>query len=86
MIIGEKLSRILADVKEDDSIINKINDSTDLINDLGLDSLQMINFLLKIEDEFNIEFDFDNLDFSLMLSFGRLTKFIEKQISQITTE
>jgi acyl carrier protein len=86
MTIGEKLSKILADVKEDSSIINKINDSTDLINDLGLDSLQMINFLLKIEDEFNIEFDFDNLDFSLMLSFGRLTKFIEKQISQIATE
>lgn len=82
MIVKEKLIEILADVKENESLKNEINDATDLINDLGLDSLQMINFLLRLEDEFDIEFDFDNLDYSQMLSFGKLNKYIEKQVNQ----
>ncbi|NOU19588.1 MAG: acyl carrier protein [Bacteroidales bacterium] len=82
MNIGEKLRVILAELRENKSLVNEINDSTDLINDVGLDSLQMINFLLKLEDEFDIEVDFDNLDFTQMRSFGKLVKFIEKQVGQ----
>lgn len=81
MEVQQKLAEIIGNLKEDPSISSRINDSTDLINDIGLDSLQMINFLLKLEDEFNIEVDFDSLDFSQMRSFGKLTKFIEKQIN-----
>ncbi|MEV8454092.1 phosphopantetheine-binding protein [Streptomyces sp. NPDC052095] len=39
----------------------EISPDVDMVAGLGLDSLEAIEFLLQIEDEFDIELDFENL-------------------------
>lgn len=77
----EKIKNILAQVKESIDI-SDISDNADLMNDIGLDSLQMINFLLQLEDEFDIELDFDSLDYQHMRSLPKLTEFMEGMVEK----
>lgn len=52
-MVLEKVKAILAeqfDVEED-----KINPDTSIINDLGADSLDVVDLLMSIEDEFEVE-------------------------------
>ncbi len=52
-MILEKVKAILAeqfDVEEDN-----INPETSIINDLGADSLDVVDLLMSIEDEFEVE-------------------------------
>ncbi len=76
--MNERIKNILSTIKDDQNICN-IADNADLINDVGLDSLQMINFLLKLEDEFDIEIDFEELDYNYMRRLDRFVEFIQKQ-------
>ena len=48
----------------------------DLINDLGMDSLQMISFLLAVEDEFGLELDYDNLALDDLRSVRQFAAYI----------
>ncbi|AOK88310.1 acyl carrier protein [Paenibacillus polymyxa] len=48
----ETLKNIIATVLEDDSLRETLTMESDLINDVELDSLQMITFILGVEDAF----------------------------------
>jgi acyl carrier protein len=58
--IKERLKVMLSEIKGDKTLVEKITDSIDLINSVGLDSIQMVNFILLVEDEFGIEINFEN--------------------------
>jgi acyl carrier protein len=75
----DRIKRILSEVKGNPLLLDKIQDETDIINEIGLDSLQLINFILKIEEVFNLELDFDNLDFSHLSSLRNFCEFLEDQ-------
>lgn len=49
----DKVVRILGDYT--DFPTEKMNESTDLVNDLGLNSLDVMNVVVAFEDEFGIE-------------------------------
>lgn len=72
----EKIIQILAEIKNDNEIVTKASKETSIIDDIGLDSLQMINFLLRIEDEFAIEFDFEQFNLSNLSSVEGLSNYI----------
>jgi acyl carrier protein len=57
------------------------NSDYDLIHDVGLDSLRLINFFLKIEFEFSIEVEFDKIDYSRMRSIHCLVDFINSLLN-----
>ena len=61
---------------------NELNRDSSLINDAGLDSLQLINFILLVEDEYNIEIDFDSFDYKLLEKIEAFCEFIEIQIKK----
>lgn len=74
----EKIKEILCDIKSEDSLTKEnITEDADIINDIGLDSLQLINFLLRVEDEFGIQVDFDNLDLKCFESLEAFCVFID---------
>lgn len=75
----ETIKEVLSEVKENSSAVATLSDNTDIINDIGLDSLQMVTFMLKLEEVLEIEIDFDNLDFSNLTSVGSLCDFLSKQ-------
>ena len=75
----EKIKKVLGDVKDTPVTEMSLSDDTDIINDIGLDSLQMVTFMLKLEEELGIQIDFDSLDFSTLMSVRSLCDFLSKQ-------
>ncbi|MFJ1892488.1 acyl carrier protein [Streptomyces sp. NPDC088170] len=59
-VLANVLSRRLEPVQ--------ITPEVDMVTALGLDSLEAIEFLLQIEDEFDIELDFENLSLQHLTS------------------
>ncbi len=52
-MVLEKVKAILSDQFDVDE--NKITPETSIINDLGADSLDVVDLLMSIEDEFEVE-------------------------------
>ena len=77
----EKIKTILCEVKEDYSMMDNLASSSDIVNEVGLDSLQMINFILRVEDEFGIEIDFESFDISQISSISTFCNYISHCIS-----
>ena len=72
-MVLEKVKAILAeqfDVDED-----KITEATDLQDDLGADSLDVVDLLMSIEDEFDIEVPDDEIE--NIKTVGALVNYIE---------
>ena len=72
-MVFEKIKSILAeqfDVEED-----KITEDTDLQEDLGADSLDVVDLLMSIEDEFEIEVPDDEIE--NLKTVGALVAYIE---------
>lgn len=75
----EKLIKIICEVKEDDSLIERISNSTDLLNEVNIDSLQLINMILRIEDEFDIQINFDEFDMNSLQSIDSLSNYLNSK-------
>ena len=73
----DKLIRILAEIKNEPDLVSRITPRTDLINELGLDSLQTINLALRVEDEFQVTIDFEKFDFDVLFSVQAFWDFIQ---------
>lgn len=72
-MVLEKVKAILAeqfDVEED-----KVTADTDLQEDLGADSLDVVNLLMSIEDEFGVEVPDDEIE--NIKTVGSLVSYIE---------
>lgn len=75
----ESVIRILSEIKNDPGLLETLNGDSDIINGVGLDSLQMINFVLRVEDEFEIEIDFDEFDLCHLNSIDSFVSYISKE-------
>ena len=59
-----------------------INHDTSLINDLALDSIQILELIIEIEKEFKISCDAEELDLSLFDSIDETVKFIIQKMDE----
>ncbi|WP_010244002.1 acyl carrier protein [Acetivibrio cellulolyticus] len=75
----EKIMDFICTLKGDPSIREKFGSQSDIVQDIGLDSLQLINFILKVEDEFDIEIDFEDFDLSHLSSIDAFCSFISER-------
>lgn len=73
----EAIKEIIVKVKEDAAVGSALTPESDLINEVGLDSLQMINFILEVEDRFNVEIVYEDLDYNCLLSIDRFMAFLK---------
>ena len=78
-MIKEKIINILQQTKEEDLSYITFTDQTNIIDEVGLDSLELINFVLQLEDTFEIEIDFEEFDYSLFLKFMDLQYYVEQR-------
>ena len=77
-MVLEKVKAILAeqfDVEED-----KITADTDLQEDLGADSLDVVDLLMSIEDEFEIEVPDDEIE--NLKTVGAIVNYIEANAAE----
>lgn len=82
----EQITTLIAEIKKDHSLKETITLESHLIEDVGLDSLDIIDFLLQLEAEFDLRLDFDQLDFSIMQSVQALMTFIAEQQSEVAAD
>jgi acyl carrier protein len=66
-------------IKDDSRWTSELGMGTDLVNEVGLTSLEMVQFLLKLEEEYGIQEGLDGLDFSHMTSMERLHGFLRAE-------
>ena len=72
-----RIGEIVARIRKNPALAGKINGSTDLINEIGLDSLEMIDFLLAFEEEFQTQVDFNSLAMEHLTSVDALCNFVQ---------
>ena len=75
-MVLEKVKAILAeqfDVEED-----KVTADTDLQEDLGADSLDVVDLVMSFEEEFDIEIPDDQVE--KIKTVGDIVKFIEEKV------
>jgi len=75
MNIIEKLREIILDA----GIEKPISKETNFVNDLGFDSLDMVDMVFKIEDIF--EFSIRDADIKNMNTVGEIANYIEMKMS-----
>ena len=74
-----KLKVIVKPYIQDEEAFKNLTEETDFINDLKINSANLVDVVLDVEDEFNIEIDNDSME--KMLSVKAAIEIIEKKLS-----
>jgi acyl carrier protein len=60
--IISKLTTIVQPYVQNEEGFENLNEDTDFINDLEINSANLVDIILDVEDEFNIEIDNDSME------------------------
>jgi len=74
--VQDKIVQLIAQVKNDAALNERVNGSSHLVNDIGLDSLQLISLILLVEDEFEVQVDFDSFQVDHLSSLERFANYV----------
>ena len=76
--IISKLTTIVQPYVQNEEGFENLNEDTDFINDLEINSANLVDIILDVEDEFNIEIDNDSME--KMLSVKATVEVIQTKI------
>ena len=74
-----KLKAIVKPYIQDEEAFQNLTEETDFINDLKINSANLVDVVLDVEDEFDIEIDNDSME--KMLSVKAAIEIIEEKLS-----
>ena len=77
--IISKLKIIVKPYVQNEEGFKNLNESTDFINDLEINSANLVDIILDVEDEFKIEIDNDSME--KMLSVKATVEIIQTKIN-----
>lgn len=75
----EKLKAIVKPYVQDEAAFENMNESTDFINDLKINSANLVDVVLDVEDAFDIEIDNESME--KMLNVSNAIEIIQKKLS-----
>jgi len=73
----ESIKNTLEKVKGVSGLAAGLSDDADIIHGVGLDSLQMLRFMLELEERLEVTIDFDRLEYSYFNSIRTLAEFMD---------
>lgn len=79
--VTDKIKAILAELVEDENA-KQITEEENFVAKYELSSLQLVQFLVRIEEEFSIEFDIDELGEDSFKSIKKLEQSILNHLNQ----
>jgi acyl carrier protein len=79
------IKNIIAKLKHQPELAEELGDDADLINEVGLDSLGLLQFMLEVEERMNIQIDFNLLEFDYLQSIQTLAGFLEQMPKRVPT-
>ena len=74
------MRKIVKPYIQDQEAFNNLSEETDFINDLKINSANLVDVILDVEDEFDIEFDNDSME--KMLSVKAAMDVIKTNLSE----
>lgn len=74
--IDRQIRAELSTVLDNGMTADDISADADIVAEYGIDSLQMISFLLGIEDIFDLELDYENLELDHLRSVSEFAGFV----------
>ncbi len=77
----EKLASILTEILDETITSNDIHEETNLTTDLGMTSLNMMYFILEIENVFGVEVDLEEVDLETFFVYKTVKAYIEKELA-----
>ncbi|MEN8704036.1 MAG: acyl carrier protein [Polaribacter sp.] len=78
-VLIAKLKEIVKPYIQDEEAYNNLSENTDFINDLKINSANLVDVVLDVEDEFDIEIDNDSME--KMLSVEAAIEIIEAKLT-----
>lgn len=78
-----KLKQVLARIKSNPEWAEQLGDDADIANDLELDSIEMLQFMLEVESSLELTIDFEKLDYSHLRSIELFARFLENPTAVI---
>jgi acyl carrier protein len=73
-----RIAEVLSTVLSRPVTPEQVQDNTDLIEDIGVNSLDFLQLILKLENEFDIEIDIEKLDLGYFKQAKRLIEYIRE--------
>jgi acyl carrier protein len=79
-LIFKKFKSILSDhvAGNEPSTLEAVSEQTDLVDDLGIESLDVVNIVIDMEDHFNIQIDNDSI--KRMSTIGNCLDLIQEKL------
>ena len=74
------LQKIVKPYVQDQEAFNNLSEETDFINDLKINSANLVDVILDVEDEFDIEIDNESME--KMLSVKAAMEIIETKLAK----
>jgi acyl carrier protein len=74
----ETIKSVVAKLKRNPDLAADLDDNADLVKDVRLDSLELLQFMLDLEERMNIRIDFEALEFSFLNDIAVLADFLER--------
>jgi acyl carrier protein len=82
--ILDELKKVIAPYTTNKEMLDSINDQTDLIKDLKINSANLVDIIIDAEAKYQIEIDYDSAD--KMVNVGTCIDVISEKISQKNEE
>lgn len=79
----ERIKKMIGStMRVDKHLLEKVDENTKFVQDLGMNSVDALQLLVMIEVEFSIIIEDEELNSGLVDNMGNLSKFILEKISQ----
>jgi acyl carrier protein len=78
--ILDELKKVLAPYTADKEALAKVDENTDLIKDLKINSANLVDIIIDAESKYNIEIDYDSAD--RMTNVGGCIDVISEKMGQ----
>lgn len=72
----ENIKNLIAEVKGVPPF--DIEEDSDLLNEIGLNSLEVVSLMFRIEEEFEIELNFDSFNYEHLTSLSGLVNYLQE--------
>jgi acyl carrier protein len=82
MVAIRVIKESVEQVKGTPGLAATLSDEADILGEVGLDSLEMLRFMLELEERLSIQIDFDALEYSYLNSIQKLAEFLETMPQQ----
>lgn len=79
----QEIKQILEKVKGVPGLSQELSDTANIIDDVGLDSLEMMEFMLEVESQLSLEIDFEKLDFSYLSSIKKFSEILKQMKKKV---